>query len=48
VQAFFVRRVRDEMRFPSGWELSQQIARDVVATTAALREETAPRSVLGG
>jgi riboflavin kinase/FMN adenylyltransferase len=48
VQAFFVRRVRDEMRFPSSWELSQQIARDVVAATAALREETAPRSVLGG
>jgi riboflavin kinase/FMN adenylyltransferase len=48
VQVLFVRRVRDEMRFPSGWELSQRIARDVVEATAALREETAPRSVLGG
>src|SRR6266542_4063377 len=42
-QVLFVRRVRDDARFPSGWDLSQQIARDVVAATAALREETAAR-----
>jgi riboflavin kinase/FMN adenylyltransferase len=43
VEVSFVRRVRDELRFASGWELSQQIARDVVAAKAALGEETAPR-----
>lgn len=40
-QVLFVRRVRDDARFPSGRELAQQIARDAVAATAALREETA-------
>jgi riboflavin kinase / FMN adenylyltransferase len=39
----FVSRLRDDLRFASGWELSQQIARDVIAATAALREETTTR-----
>ena len=39
----FVRRIRDDMRFASGWELARQIARDVISATAALREETATR-----
>ncbi len=43
VRVWFARRVRDDMRFPSGRELSRQIARDVAAATAALHEETAPR-----
>ena len=38
-RVFFIRRLRDEMRFPSGWELSQQIGRDVVAARAVLHED---------
>ena len=43
VEVLFVRRVRDELRFASGWELAQQITRDVAAAKDALREETAPQ-----
>jgi riboflavin kinase/FMN adenylyltransferase len=42
VEAAFVRRLRDELRFASAAELSAQIARDVEATRAALAER--PRS----
>jgi riboflavin kinase/FMN adenylyltransferase len=38
VEISFARRLRDELRFPSGYELSQQIARDIVAARAALEE----------
>jgi riboflavin kinase/FMN adenylyltransferase len=37
VEAAFVRRLRDELRFASPAELSAQIARDVAATRKALR-----------
>ncbi len=36
VEAAFVKRLRDELRFASAAELSEQIARDVEATRAAL------------
>jgi riboflavin kinase/FMN adenylyltransferase len=42
IEAAFVKRLRDELRFASAEELSAQIARDVEATRAALRER--PRS----
>jgi riboflavin kinase/FMN adenylyltransferase len=38
IEAAFVRRLRDELRFASAAELSAQIARDVEATRAAWRE----------
>jgi riboflavin kinase/FMN adenylyltransferase len=38
VEAAFVKRLRDELRFASAAELSAQIARDVEDTRAALRE----------
>jgi len=38
VEAAFVTRLRDELRFASADELSAQIARDVEATRAALRD----------
>jgi riboflavin kinase / FMN adenylyltransferase len=38
VEAAFVRRLRDELRFASAAELSAQIGRDVVETRKALRE----------
>lgn len=38
IEAAFVKRIRDELRFASAEELSEQIARDVEATRAALRE----------
>jgi riboflavin kinase/FMN adenylyltransferase len=38
VEAAFVKRLRDELRFASADELSAQIARDVEATRAALRD----------
>lgn len=37
IEAAFVKRLRDELRFASAAELSEQIARDVEATRAALR-----------
>ncbi|HUG06878.1 MAG TPA: riboflavin kinase, partial [Candidatus Limnocylindria bacterium] len=40
--AAFVKRLRDELRFASAEELTEQIARDVEATRAALRDR--PRS----
>jgi riboflavin kinase / FMN adenylyltransferase len=43
MQVLFVRRVRDEMRFASGWELARQIGRDVVAARVALGEDAAAR-----
>jgi riboflavin kinase/FMN adenylyltransferase len=42
IEAAFVKRLRDELRFASAAELSAQIARDVEATRAAWRER--PRS----
>ena len=42
IEAAFVKRLRDELRFASATELSAQIARDVEATRAAWRER--PRS----
>lgn len=42
IEAAFVKRLRDELRFATAAELSAQIARDVEATRAALRER--PRS----
>jgi riboflavin kinase/FMN adenylyltransferase len=42
IEATFVRRLRDELRFETAGELSEQIARDVDATRAALRDR--PRS----
>ena len=42
IEAAFVKRLRDELRFASPEELSAQIARDVEATRAALRDR--PRS----
>jgi riboflavin kinase/FMN adenylyltransferase len=42
IEAAFVKRLRDELRFASAEELSEQIARDVEATRAALRDR--PRS----
>jgi riboflavin kinase/FMN adenylyltransferase len=42
IEAAFVKRLRDELRFASAAELSEQIARDVENTRAALRER--PRS----
>ena len=42
IEAAFVRRLRDELRFASAEELTQQIALDVEATRAALRDR--PRS----
>lgn len=38
IEAAFVKRLRDELRFASAAELSEQIARDVEDTRAALRE----------
>jgi len=38
IEAAFVKRLRDELRFASAAELTEQIARDVEATRAALRE----------
>ena len=38
VQISFARRLRDELRFPSGHELSRQIARDIMEARSALRE----------
>lgn len=38
IEAAFVKRLRDELRFASAAELSEQIARDVEATRAALRD----------
>jgi riboflavin kinase/FMN adenylyltransferase len=38
IEAAFVKRLRDELRFASAAELSEQIARDVEATRAALRK----------
>lgn len=38
IEAAFVKRLRDELRFASAAELTEQIARDVDATRAALRE----------
>ena len=40
IEATFVRRVRDELRFETAAELSEQIGRDVEATRAALRERS--------
>lgn len=42
IEAAFVKRLRDELRFASGKELAEQIARDVEGTRAALRDR--PRS----
>lgn len=42
IVAAFVKRLRDELRFSSAEELTEQIARDVEATRAALRD--GPRS----
>jgi len=42
IEAAFVKRLRDELRFASAAELSEQIARDVEATRAAVRD--GPRS----
>ena len=42
IEAAFVKRLRDELRFASAEELSEQIAHDVEATRAALRDR--PRS----
>jgi riboflavin kinase/FMN adenylyltransferase len=42
IEAAFIRRLRDELRFANAAELSEQIARDVEATRAALRDR--PRS----
>ena len=42
IEAAFIKRLRDELRFASAGELSEQIARDVEDTRAALRER--PRS----
>ena len=36
VEISFARRLRDELRFPSGYDLSRQIARDIVDARAAL------------
>jgi riboflavin kinase/FMN adenylyltransferase len=38
IEAAFVKRLRDELRFASALELTDQIARDVEATRAALRD----------
>jgi riboflavin kinase / FMN adenylyltransferase len=38
IEAAFVKRLRDELRFASAAELSEQIARDVEATRTALRK----------
>ena len=38
IEAAFVKRIRDELRFASSVELSDQIARDVEATRVALRQ----------
>jgi len=38
IEAAFVKRLRDELRFASAEELTEQIARDVEATRAALRD----------
>jgi riboflavin kinase/FMN adenylyltransferase len=38
IEAAFVKRLRDELRFASAQELTEQIARDVEATRAALRD----------
>lgn len=38
IEAAFVKRLRDELRFASAAELTEQIARDVEATRAALRD----------
>jgi len=40
IDAAFVKRLRDELRFASAEELTEQIARDVEATRAALRERS--------
>jgi riboflavin kinase/FMN adenylyltransferase len=40
IGAAFVKRLRDELRFASAAELSEQIARDVEATREALRERS--------
>ncbi len=40
IEAAFVKRLRDELRFANAAELSGQIARDVESTRAALRERT--------
>jgi len=40
IEAAFVKRLRDELRFATAAELSAQIARDVEATRAALDERT--------
>jgi riboflavin kinase/FMN adenylyltransferase len=42
IEAAFVKRLRDELRFASAGELSEQIARDVEDTRAALRERPRP------
>lgn len=38
IEAAFVKRLRDELRFANAEELTEQIARDVEATRAALRD----------
>jgi riboflavin kinase/FMN adenylyltransferase len=40
IEAAFVKRLRDELRFASAAELSEQIARDVEATREALRNRS--------
>jgi len=40
IEAAFVKRLRDELRFASATELSEQIARDVEATREALRDRS--------
>ena len=40
IEAAFVKRLRDELRFASAAELSEQIARDVQATREALRNRS--------
>lgn len=42
IEAAFVKRLRDELRFASAEELTDQIARDVEATRAALRRRPHP------
>jgi len=41
IEAAFVKRLRDELRFANAAELSAQIARDIEATRAALRDRAA-------
>jgi riboflavin kinase/FMN adenylyltransferase len=40
IDAAFVKRLRDELRFASAAELSEQIARDVEATRAAFAKRS--------